>query len=155
MEQTSYIHRILRKRSKKANWPYLSSIICKNKDIPLFEEEFGQLDYDWLLKVTEHRICKEIEPSVIRHVDGKNLSLNHEYRKRDFYVSLLLMDDDFDVIKIMYSSRARYFYVMGEMKKARFHFLRGVLNWKTVLYFITSYNKRVSRLIVKKFGVFG
>lgn len=151
----SYIHEVLKKRSKEANWVYISSILMANKDVPLFEEYFGQLDYEWLLEVTKDRKCKEIVASVIRHIDGDNLSLNPEYRKRDFYIGMLLVDDNIDTLKSMYGTRARYYYVMGEMKRARFHFWRAKADWKTVLYILTSYNKRVSKLIIKKFGVFG
>ena len=155
MVMNSYIHEVLKKRSKEANWVYISSILMANKDVPLFEEYFGQLDYEWLLEVTKDRKCKEIVASVIRHIDGDNLSLNPEYRKRDFYIGMLLVDDNIDTLKSMYGTRARYYYVMGEMKRARFHFWRAKADWKTVLYILTSYNKRVSKLIIKKFGVFG
>ena len=55
----------------------------------------------------------------------------------------------------MYGTRARYYYVMGEMKRARFHFWRAKHDWKTALYIITSYSRKASKLIIKKFGVFG
>jgi len=155
MEQNLSIHQVLLKRSKTANWPYFSSILIVNKDIPLLEEHFGQLDYGWLLKVTKDRNCKEIDPCVIRYVDGKNLSLDPAYRKRDFYMGLLEIDGDIRTMKRWYASRARYHYVMGETAMARFYFARGAINWKTILYYLTSYNKTISKWIVKKYRVFG
>jgi hypothetical protein len=139
MEMTSYIHRILKSRSKQANWPYLGSIVMKNDNIPLFEEYFGQLDYGWLLEATLTRECKEVEPCVIRYVDDKNLSLNPTYRKRDFYMGLLDVDGNIPVMKRWYSSRARYHYIKNDVKMARFFFIRGELAWKTVLYYLTTY----------------
>lgn len=151
----SYIHEVLKKRSKEANWVYISSILMVNKNVPLFEEYFGQLDYDWLLKVTRKRKCKEIPASVIRYINDNNLSLNNEYRKREFYMSMLEVDDDIDTIKSLYGTRARYFYVIGNMKRARFHFWRAKIDWKIILYILTSYNSKLSKVIIKKFGVFG
>jgi len=154
MEQNLSLHNTLKYNRNKANC-CLSSILMTNKDVPLFEECYGQLDYDWLLRVTEDRVCRQTEPVVNRYVDGKNLSLNPEYRKRDFYMNLLLMDDDLRIVKKLYASRARYYYVMGIMDRARFHFIRGVINWKTILYIIISYNKALSKFVIKKFNVFG
>jgi hypothetical protein len=153
--QTSYIHDVLKSRSKKANWPYIGSLLIRNKDIPLFEEYFGQLDYDWLLRITKDRRCKETDITVVRYVDGTNLSLDPEYRKRDFYMGLLDVDGNLPVMKKWFASRARYHYVMGEMKMARFFFIRGAINWKTILYFISSYNGILSKWIIRKFNVFG
>ena len=155
MEQTSYIHQVLKNRSKEANWVYPSSILMKNENIPLFEEYFGQLDYDWLLRVTEFRNCGECEPCVIRYVSGDNLSLNEEYRKRDFYMAMLVVDGNYDAIKRMYGTRARFFYVIKKMRDARFHFFRSKINLKTILYIITSYSKILSNIVKKQFNVFG
>ena len=89
MEQSLSIHQVLLSRNKSKNWPYMSSILMRNEGVPLFEEMFGQLDHDWLLKVTESRQCHEIAPCVYRYVDGQNLSLDPDYRRRDFYLGLL------------------------------------------------------------------
>jgi hypothetical protein len=133
----------------------MSSIILLNENVPLFEEQFGQLDYDWLLKVTEARDCREVAPCVRRWVNGKNLSLNPSYRAHDFYMGLLQVDGDTRTMKKWFASRARYHYVMGEVKMARFFFARGTLNWKTVLYFFTSYSTVLRKIIIRKFKVFG
>jgi hypothetical protein len=143
------------KRSKISLAAYIGSLLIQNKDIPLFEEYFGQLDYDWLLRVTKYRKCKETDITVVRYVNGTNLSLNSEYRKRDFYMGLLDVDGNLSVMKKWFASRARYHYVMGERKMARFFFARGSINWKTILYFISSCNRIISKWIIRKFNVFG
>jgi len=153
--ESSNLYSTLLKRDNTKGWAYLGSLLIKNNNIPLFEEYFGQLDYDWLLRLTKNRSCKQIAPVVKRNVDGNNLSLNSEYRKRDFYMGLLLIDGDIRVMKKWYSSRARYHYVINDMKMSRFYFIRGQLSIKTILYFISSYNLRLSNLIIKKFKVFG
>jgi len=153
--QTSFIHDAIKSRSKKANWPYIGSLLIRNQDIPLFEEDFGQLDYDWLLKVTKNRRCKETDICVVRYVNGNNLSLDPVYRKRDFYMGLLDVDGDLTVMKKWFASRARYHYLMGEMKMARFFFIRGSVNWKTIMYYFSSYNRSLSKWIIQKFNVFG
>ena len=153
MEQNLSIHKALRSRNKSVPWPYTSSIMIVNSGVELFNDP--QVDYEWLLRVTECRKCHATEPCVYRYVDGKNLSLTPEYRKRDFYMGLLEVDGDLKTMKSWFSSRARYHYVMGETGLARFFFSRGTLDWKTVLYFVTSYCSPLRKAIVKKFKVFG
>lgn len=109
----------------------------------------------WLLKVTESRQCHEIAPCVYRYVDGQNLSLDPDYRRRDFYLGLLQADGDIRTMKRWFASYARYHYVMGDITMARFFFARGTLNWKAVLYFISTYCTPLRKAIIKKFNVFG
>lgn len=133
----------------------MSSILVRNENIPLFEEYFGQLDYDWLLRLTESRKCVQIPPCVIRYVDGNNLSLNFEYRKRDFYMAMLRLDGNIPAMKRQCGSRARFFYKANMPSMARFYFRQSNWDWKTILYYITSYSKIARKWIVKKFGVSG
>lgn len=149
------LYQTLLKRDKNYGWAYISSLLIKNENIPLFEEYFGQLDYDWLLRLTKDRHCVQTPPLVIRNLTGTNLSLNPDYRKRDFYMGLLLVDGNIPVMKNWYSSRARYHYVMGEGKMARFYFLRGTVNWKTILYYFTARAPKIRQWIINKFKVFG
>lgn len=152
--QSPNLYETLLKRDTRYGWAYMSSLLIKNEDIPLFEEYFGQLDYDWCLKLVRTRNCVQTDPVVVRGGTDCHLSMNPEYRKRDFYMGLLQVDGDIPVMKKWYSSRARYHYVKSEMKMSRFYFIRGVWNWKTILYYISSFNLRLSKLIVKKFKVF-
>jgi len=149
------IHYVLKKRLKNRNWVNLSSILMVNKNIPRFEECFYQLDYDWLLKVTKNRSCIETEARVIRYVYDKNLSKNKEYRKRDTYMGLLISDPDTKTMKRWLSSRARYHYKIDEPKMARFFFIRGEINLKTILYYLTSYSKLLRYIVISKYNVFG
>ncbi len=155
MEQSSSIHRLLSERSKAANWPYMSSILMVNRNVPLFEEQYGQLDYEWTLEATRGRRCAEVSPCVIRYIDGSNLSHDHEYRRRDFYAGLLTADGNRRVMKRWFASYARYHYVAGNARMARFFFIRGTINWKTMLYWITSFLPPLRKFIIRKFGVFG
>jgi len=156
LEQSSSLHRAyLEWNKKKIGGAYLGSILVKNENLPLFETYFGLLDYDWLLRVTKNRVCKIIEPVVIRYINGKNLSLNSDYRKKDFYMIMLYIDGNLDAMKRLCGTRARYFYYVGNAKMARFYFRQSKLDWKIFLYYITSYIPFLRKIIIKKFRVFG
>lgn len=153
----SSIHERLKNWDKTASFPYISSILMINKDVPLFEEEHGMLDYDWLLKATENRKCKEVECSVIRHVNGNNLSIDEGYRLADFNMvySLLKKNGSKKGIKTLCQSRARYYYKLKRYKESRKFFLKSRLTVKNVLYYFTSFNTKIATYIVKKFNVSG
>ena len=154
MEQNLSIHDVLLNRSKKKAWPYLGSIIVKNENIPLFDERYG-LDYDWSLKVTKNRVCKESMPVVVRSFDGENLSMKKEYRVNDFYEGLRIADGNIPVMRKWFDTRAKYHYKIGDVKMARFLFLRGSRNAKNLMYVLTSYCPFLRKIIIKKFNVFG
>lgn len=128
---------------------YLGAIIFDKalKDI-MFEETYGMVDFDWVLKLFYNRESIEVcLPLYVRHVSRKNLSFDQTYRLNDFNHSLASIQayaNEFPKevkqsrLRIN-GSRARYFYLLGDMTKARHYFLRSELNWKTVLYFITSF----------------
>ena len=103
-------------RKDKVEGLYISSILLKNKDVPLFEQRFGYLDYDWLLRVTKDRVCRTTEPVVIKHISKNNLSLDKTYRITDFYMNLMLTDENKDAQKRIYGTRGRYHYFVGETK---------------------------------------
>jgi len=130
----------------------ISSVLLRNDKIPLFEERYGFLDYDWFLEVTKDRKCIFTEPTVIRYVSGNNLSRDSEYRKVDFYMNLMRVDRNLEAMKRIQSTRGRYYYSMGKTKEARFWFRRGNFNYKTVLYYITSYLP-IRKYICKKFRI--
>lgn len=152
---SSSIHRVVRSWSKEANWPYLSSIMVVNQDVPLFTDP--QCDYPWVLDITRDRNCKEIEPCVIRYVDGKNLSLAPDYRRRDFEIvyAVLLQDHNYPAIKRLCATRGKYFYKMGQYKEARQYFCRSDRSLKNIMYVITSFCPALARWVVRKFTVFG
>lgn len=156
MEQNSSLHQALLNRNKDIyKNVYLGSVLMVNKNIPLFEEYFGALDYDWVLKATANQPCSVVEPCVVRHVTGKNLSLDPEYRKKDFYTSLMLADENIHAMRRICGTRARYYFIIGNGRLARFWFLRAEATWKNILYFLASFCPVLRELISKRFRVFG
>lgn len=152
---SSSIHRVVRSWSKEANWPYLSSIMVVNQDVPLFSDP--QCDYPWVLDATENRNCKEVDVCVIRYVDGHNLSLDEDYRRRDFAIiyNQLRRDGDKAGIRRLFASRAKYFYKMQDYQAARYYFYRSDRSLKNIMYIITSFCPALARWVVRKFTVFG
>ena len=113
----------------------------------LFEENFGQLDFDWILRLTEGRRTAEIPESLVtRNVDSSNLSLNEDYRRKDYYYSLYIYEKY--IIKYpneakkgilhLLGCRARYYYLQNDMKSARKFFYKSEFNWKLPAYILTS-----------------
>lgn len=135
------------------NYPYLGSILARNKDIPLFNVHYNPYN-NYIKKFFKDRVCKEVEPCVIRYENKTNLSFNSDFRKHDFYKQLMYHDNNLKVIKRLYGSRARYFYFINDTKKARFYFWRSNITWKTILYIVTSYFKFIRPLIIKHFNVY-
>jgi len=153
---SSSVHEALLRWDKKiTSHLYLGSILLINKDVPPFETHFGMLDYDWLLRVTESRKCIAIKPCVIRYVQEENLSLNADYRRKDFYMIMLVIDGHIDGMKKLCGTRARYHYYIGELKLARYWLFHANFHWKIVLYFITSFIPIMRRWVLKKYRVFG
>ena len=141
---------------RKNLYVYMSSILIKNENIPLFEEYFGQLDYDWLLRLGKNRKwLMSKEPTVIRYINKENLSLNLEYRKRDFYLAMLQIDGNISSMKKLCGSRARYCYMVGDVKMARFYFRQSNISLKTTMYYLTSYSPLMRKFVLKRFRVFG
>jgi hypothetical protein len=128
----------------------------------LFEEDFGMVDYDWLLKLFHNQSSVEIcKPLYVRCLDGKNLSMNEKYRQNDYVFSIKTIEtyknaypkESKIALKKVNGTLARYYYVTGNMKEARFYFKKSTINLKTILYVITSFIG--SKFIIKKFPVFG
>ena len=150
-------------RAKKSQKTYFGSIMIHSslKDI-LFEEEYGMVDFDWVLSICENQRTLEItEPLFVRYVEKANLSLNEKYRMNDLKISRDKMKLYFQKypkessigLKRLNSSMGRYYYLVGEVEKSRSYFLKGELSLVTVLYFLTSFIGR--KFVVKNFKVFG
>ena len=150
-------------RAKKSQKTYFGSIMihASLKDI-LFEEEYGMVDYDWVLSVCENQKTLEIsEPLFVRYVETANLSLNEKYRINDLKISSEKIKSYYSKypkessigLKRLNSSMGRYYYLVGEVEKARSYFLNGEFTCVTVLYFLTSFIGR--KFVVKNFKVFG
>jgi hypothetical protein len=151
------------RKTNKGQHTYLGSLIYRQelKHI-LFEEVFGVVDFDWLLRLFENNtsieVCKTL---VTRHLIGSNLSLNETYRQKDFYYSLMFIEQYresypkayIQAYKRIHGTRARYYYLRGDMKEARFFFRRSGCSIKTLAYYITSYIG--SGYVKKRHHIFG
>lgn len=142
---------------------YLGSIIYKAelKNV-LFEEQYGVVDFDWLLKLFHNQASVEVCQSLYnRHVEGSNLSLNEGYRIKDFNYSLDTIKqyaaqypkEAAIAYKRIHGSMGRYYYQVGNMPKARQYFAKSSLNWKTILYYLTTFAG--AKFVKKRFNVFG
>lgn len=142
---------------------YLSTLMIR-KDLKeiLFEEHFGMLDYDWLLRLFENRSSVEIPFKLVsRFVDQENLSLNYEYRKRDYYYSLMCLESYQKkypkevalAMRRINGSRARYCYLIGEMQEARKFLVRAMPGVKELFYYITTFIG--SSWVKRHFVIFG
>ncbi|MDO8898040.1 MAG: glycosyltransferase family 2 protein [Bacteroidales bacterium] len=150
-------------KSAKGQSTYLGSIIYSNslKSVR-FEEEFGALDYDWILRLFYKQRSAEICASLYnRYVEQSNLSMDENYRKKDFEYALKVIEKYKEAYpkavkkayKKIHGTMGRYYYVSGKMKKARYFFVKAGFSWKNVAYFITSFYG--SSYVIKKFNVFG
>lgn len=150
-------------KSLKGQKAYIGSLLfSKSLQNVFFEEAFGVVDYDWILRLFHQQTSIEINKALYtRNVFGSNLSLNEEYRRKDFYYSLLTIErfqDEYPAeVKLSYKkihgSRARFYYVTGNMKKARFYFRKAPFSLKIILYYFTTF---FGSNVVKKISpVFG
>ncbi|NND95361.1 MAG: glycosyltransferase family 2 protein [Flavobacteriales bacterium] len=160
-ENETFISKL--EKSLKGQNTYLGAIIYgKELQHILFEETFGVVDFDWVLRLFKGNPSIEVSDSLYkRFVDEENLSLNEAYRKKDFYYSLMFIEEYMaeypsqvkkSNLKI-HGSRARYYYFIGEMRNARMYFRRSELSWKNVLYYLTTFVG--SSFVKKHFNIFG
>lgn len=128
--------------------PYLSGMLisAEMKHIR-FEENFGRMDYDYMLRLTEGQRALQIHaPVMTRYSHGGNLSLDPQFRREAFYHSLLTLEGYYKrypkwVLRGMMAlagTKARYHYLMSEHKMAWFFFRQARLTGKTLLYLVTS-----------------
>lgn len=151
-------------KSKKSQNTYLGSIIYSSslRNIT-FEEEYGMVDFDWILRLFHERESIELTaPLYIRYIKESNLSLDEDYRRYDFDFSMDFVKNRFSSrytkevclsIKRMHGSRARYYFLMNDMKKARYYFRRSELTLKTIAYYCATFIG--AKYVKKKFNVFG
>ena len=150
-------------KNKNGEKAYIGSILFHKtlKNIS-FEDKFGMVDFDWLLRLFRNNKSIEInKPLYRRYFYGSNLSMDENYRKNDYDLSLqtvLSYKNEFPEIvkksiKRINGSMARYYFVMGNMKKSRYYFLHSEIGLKTILYYLSSYAG--SGFVKKHFNVFG
>lgn len=150
-------------KNKNGEKAYIGSILFhKSLKSIYFEEKFGMVDFDWLLRLFRNNKSIEInKPLYRRYFYGSNLSMDENYRRNDYDLSLqtvLSYKNEFPEIvkksiKRINGSMARYYYVMGNMKKSRYYFIHSEIDVKTILYYLTSYAG--SGMVKKHFNVFG
>jgi glycosyltransferase involved in cell wall biosynthesis len=150
-------------KCKRGQRAYLSTLMIHSslKHIR-FEEHFGVVDYDWYLRLLENQSSAEISrPLMTRYIHGGNLSLNKDYRNKDYCFTLACLESYESryprevalARKRLNGSIARYFYLTGEMQAARAYFKKSFWDVKTAMYYFTSYYG--NDLIKKHFRVFG
>ena len=150
-------------KSKIGQETYLGSILFHSSlKYILFEEEFGMIDFDWVLKLFYNQKSVEVcNVLYLRKVVGDNLSLNEQYRVNDYNYSLKTIsaykDEYSDSVKRsakrINGSMGRYYYLMGNMRLARNYFLKSTFELKTILYLITTFFG--SEVVKRYFKIFG
>lgn len=142
---------------------YLGSIMfhASLKDI-LFETDHGMIDFDWVLRLFYNNSSVELCDSLyLRELNVSNLSLEETYRLNDYQFSLKFIskyEAEFPrevsiSKKRINGSLARYYYLTERMSLSRKFFLRSEINYKTILYVITTF---VGYKLVKRyFNIFG
>lgn len=149
-------------KSKSGEKAYIGSIMFHKSLVTHFEEEYGMVDFDWLLHLFENNCSTEVNvPLYRRYFDGSNLSLNEKYRENDFFISLQILETYKDKypeiisksVKRLNGSLARYYYVVGKMNLSRQYFMKSELNLRTIAYMLTTFVG--SKLVKRYFNVFG
>jgi glycosyltransferase involved in cell wall biosynthesis len=162
-EKNETFLKLLSKSKEPGQQTYFGGIMIHQSLAQIaFEEQFGMTDFEWLLNVYHKRISAEVnKPLFKRHVFGQNLSLNEKYRSVDFHYGLFVMkqfEQDYPNEvemgrKRLHGTRARYFYLIGQVAKSRPYFLRSDWNWKTLMFLITSFYGH--HYVRRKFSFFG
>ena len=157
----TFLDRLARRRSGQP--VYMSTImISRELSSILFEEEYGCVDYDWLVRLFEGRSsvhCNKVLAT--RYISGVNLSLQSRYREKEYDLSIRTAESYRDKypaearegIYRINGTRARYHYVVGDMELAREYLRKSAPGLKTSLYYLTTYAG--SRLVKRLFRVFG
>jgi len=150
-------------KSKIGQQTYLGSIMFNStlRNIK-FEEDFGMIDFDWVLNIFHNNYSVELcKLLYVRRVGKDNLSLNETYRINDYNRSLqtiLSYKNEFSKEvalseKRINGSMGRYYYLIGNMRLARVYFLKSRRELKTILYLITTFVG--SKIVKRYFKIFG
>jgi len=160
-KNVTFLDRLARRKSGQP--VYMSTImISRTLSSILFEEEYGCVDYDWLLRLFEGNSSVHCSKALAtRHVSGENLSLQSRYREKEYDLSLRTAEsysekypeETREAIYSINGTRARYHYVVGEMELARRYLKKSAPSLKTSLYYMTTYTG--SRIVKRFFRIFG
>ena len=150
-------------KSKVGQQTYLGSIMfCSSLKHILFEEQYGMIDFDWVLKLFNNQKSVEVcDYLYLRKVSGLNLSLNQQYRINDYKYSLQSVakykceyEKEVNLAeRRINGSMGRYYYLIGNMTLARVYFLKSRIELKTILYLITTFVG--SKIVKRYFKIFG
>jgi len=147
-EQETFLS-MMRKSKKRQNTNYSTIMIRGDLRHVYFEEHFGMVDYDWILRLFENQRSVEI-PKILmkRYVSGNNLSMQDDFRKNDFYYSLFTLEnygDKYpDEVKLarkrILGARGKYYYLINLFKNIRGFFLKvlALVNTGLLKYSQTS-----------------
>ena len=150
-------------KMKSGQQTYLGSIMFSSslKNV-FFEEEYGMIDFDWVLRLFHNNSSVEICKSLyLRKVKRNNLSLDESYRINDYEYSMKTVSDFLDQypsqVKIskkrINGSMGRYYYLIGDMKNARKYLMKSTVNLISILYLITTFVGH--KFVRKHFNIFG
>jgi glycosyltransferase involved in cell wall biosynthesis len=161
-EQNVTFLKILSKNKNRQSIYIGSLMFHKSLKTILFEEIYGQLDFDWVLRLFENNASVEVNaPLYNRYFAGDNLSINENYRRNDYQYGLTVLNEYGKKypqesrlgIKRLNGTYARYFYKIENMKRARYYFFRSEFSLKTILYILTSFVGH--KWVKKRFNIFG
>lgn len=150
-------------KMKSGQQTYLGSIMFTSslKNI-FFEEEYGMIDFDWVLRLFHNNSSVEVCKSLyLRKVKRNNLSLDESYRINDYKYSMKTVSDFSDQypsqvkisIKRINGSMGRYYYLIGDMQNARKYLMKSTINSISILYLITTFVGH--KFVRKHFNIFG
>lgn len=150
-------------KMKSGQQTYLGSIMFSSslKNV-FFEEEYGMIDFDWVLRLFHNNSSVEVCKSLyLRKVKRNNLSLDESYRINDYKYSMKTVSDFSDQypsqVKIskkrINGSMGRYYYLIGDMKNARKYLMKSTVNFISILYLITTFVGH--KFVRKHFNIFG
>ena len=150
-------------KMKSGQQTYLGSIMFTSslKNV-FFEEEYGMIDFDWVLRLFHNNSSVEVCKSLyLRKVKRNNLSLDESYRINDYKYSMKTVSDFSDQypsqvnisIKRINGSMGRYYYLIGDMKNARKYLMKSTINLISILYLITTFVGH--KFVRKHFNIFG
>jgi glycosyltransferase involved in cell wall biosynthesis len=91
-KNVTFLDRLARRKSGQP--VYMSTImISRELSSFLFEEEYGCVDYDWLLRLFEgHPSVHCSKALATRYISGENLSLQSDYREKEYNLSVRTAD---------------------------------------------------------------
>ncbi|MBN1561783.1 glycosyltransferase family 2 protein [candidate division KSB1 bacterium] len=162
-EKNELFLNVLKQNKKGYCLPYLSGMLVSAEFKHVrFEEDFGFMDFDYMLRLAEHRRAVKINaPVFVRYSHGSNLSLDPNFRRVSYWFSSMTLENYYQTyprevaigMSRLTGTKARYHYITGENRLARFFFMRSRLCLKSILFFITSFYG--SKYVKKYFKIFG